>query len=679
MSALDRLAATLVRAAARRWPADLREDRLAEWSAELHVLRGKPLAALRFALSLACSPAVEEGHASAGWREQLPGLGRTLQAVLVLLVVGATAPMLVDGISSIAHGLMPDSTGAVGEGLAGLAALALLLFVGVWLGRRLGTALPLSGRLRAAGAAAALLLVGLGQYLSQLVEHALSTGTPVDAPSTTAILTWGLKLALLAVAYVAARLSMRGYGRWAAAVAVGGVLAILEALGVVVGLRPELGTQAQLATAPLWSPLALLYAPSTTTLARFEQLDIVVSQVGYVIRPLAVMAAFGLAFGLAAARSPRALMTRRLDTVDPNPDAVPARWSSWLGLGTVTAGVLMWAVTIAVVTPAQRATLPVMRATYHMSRQSFEEMVPLLAEELLVPLLEQQLTAVLIATLGVVIFLARRGPVILPASLVAVALVAVDVLLARNQIGGVPAFGAVLAAGAAAVWAATALSKELGATGPGHARRVLTGAAVLAALCAPSPFFAGAMWGSLDLVPGYRVVAGLLAAMLAGLAAAAALAARTERPSSWLVAITVGGPAVVMVTFGVLFVYRSEWTQLAPASAPLLAVLTLAASTWTTDTSAWRWLRLGIGAVVLGVPLAVVQVFAGIPLGSGLVAAAAYSLGSDSLPHLPGVLTLGLPLAMSAARRAVPGHPIAEPAPHTVLPPDLRPSPAELS
>jgi hypothetical protein len=54
-----RLAGALLRAAARRWPAELRDDLLREWKAELHVLagRGKRWRMLRFAASLATSPA----------------------------------------------------------------------------------------------------------------------------------------------------------------------------------------------------------------------------------------------------------------------------------------------------------------------------------------------------------------------------------------------------------------------------------------------------------------------------------------------------------------------------------------------------------------------------------------------------------------------------------------------
>ncbi|MEU4369366.1 hypothetical protein [Micromonospora chersina] len=54
-----RLAAVLLRAAARRWPAELRDELVREWDAELHVLagRGQRWRMLRFATSLAASRA----------------------------------------------------------------------------------------------------------------------------------------------------------------------------------------------------------------------------------------------------------------------------------------------------------------------------------------------------------------------------------------------------------------------------------------------------------------------------------------------------------------------------------------------------------------------------------------------------------------------------------------------
>jgi hypothetical protein len=396
------------------------------------------------------------------------------------------------------------------------------------------------------------------------------------------------------------------------------------------------------------------------------------------VRPLAVMAAFALAFGITVARARVTSTAVAPVATEPGPAAAPARWASWLGLGAAGAGVLTWAATIALITPLQRATMPVMGSPYKMSEESFRHMVRLIAEEMHVPLLELQLAAILLATLGMLVFLAQRGPALMPVAAFAVALITADVLLARYEIGGAPTFVGALLGGALAVVAAAALSATLGEARPDarSVRRVLIGASVLAALCAPTPYLAGAMWNSSDVVPGYRGTAVVLALLLTVLAAAAAFAARTERPMPWIVVVAVVVPITAMVAFGVLFLHRSDWTLLAVAGAPLLAVFTLAGAVGTSATRARHWFGLGAGAVILGAPLAYVQLFAAMALSNGLVGAANYSRGSDSLPYLPGALAVALPLAAIAASRAVPRRStiaVADTAHGTVLTPQPLP------
>jgi len=97
MSAVESrgLVAALLRTAVQRWPADLRDEQRREWTAELAALREEPRSGLRqlsFALSLAVSPAPDDGTGLRGWRELLPGFGQRLRpaagfAVLSLLVM----------------------------------------------------------------------------------------------------------------------------------------------------------------------------------------------------------------------------------------------------------------------------------------------------------------------------------------------------------------------------------------------------------------------------------------------------------------------------------------------------------------------------------------------------------------------------------------------------------------
>lgn len=93
--AFDGLLGALVTSAARRWPPASRQEHCREWTAELAALRGEPRSGLRrftFALSLALSPAPDDGSGLRGWRELLPVVGARLRpaigfAVLSLLVM----------------------------------------------------------------------------------------------------------------------------------------------------------------------------------------------------------------------------------------------------------------------------------------------------------------------------------------------------------------------------------------------------------------------------------------------------------------------------------------------------------------------------------------------------------------------------------------------------------------
>jgi len=73
MNAADRIADALLRLAARRWPAEVRDELAREWAAAVHALRTDPEAGaarratrqLRFAFSLALR---RRSTTSMGWR-----------------------------------------------------------------------------------------------------------------------------------------------------------------------------------------------------------------------------------------------------------------------------------------------------------------------------------------------------------------------------------------------------------------------------------------------------------------------------------------------------------------------------------------------------------------------------------------------------------------------------------
>ncbi|GAA2709374.1 hypothetical protein [Actinoplanes palleronii] len=92
MGVLNRLIAACLRAAARRWPADLRDDMAREWAAELSALEQRPGTAWRrltFAVSLAATPmTVDESGAPFGRFEWMRA-GATLRSAFRLLLAGA--------------------------------------------------------------------------------------------------------------------------------------------------------------------------------------------------------------------------------------------------------------------------------------------------------------------------------------------------------------------------------------------------------------------------------------------------------------------------------------------------------------------------------------------------------------------------------------------------------------
>ena len=160
MNPVSRLTRWCLARAARRWPAELREEMHAEWLAELAALeaeQGTAKERLGYAFSLLATPPIRDANAAPrSWGASLapgaPAVG-LLVAALIALSVSAYSPGLAARLLSLA-GVEPVSPG--GEWLISLvgavATLAWCLLTGRWLGRRR----PISdtGRFGAAGPAA---------------------------------------------------------------------------------------------------------------------------------------------------------------------------------------------------------------------------------------------------------------------------------------------------------------------------------------------------------------------------------------------------------------------------------------------------------------------------------------------------------------------------------------------
>ncbi|WIM94324.1 hypothetical protein ACTOB_006341 [Actinoplanes oblitus] len=148
MGFLNRLIAACLRAAARRWPADFRDDLAREWAAELAALEGQPGTAWRrlaFALSLAVTPLTfdEQGAPRGGW-EWLRA-GAALRSASRVALAGAFGMGLAMVVRSMLGGVLPDFgdsenswllTGALVDIAIAVLMTGYAVLAGRWIGRR---------------------------------------------------------------------------------------------------------------------------------------------------------------------------------------------------------------------------------------------------------------------------------------------------------------------------------------------------------------------------------------------------------------------------------------------------------------------------------------------------------------------------------------------------------------
>src|SRR5690349_15012056 len=154
---LTRLTRQALRLAARRWPADLREDLHREWLAELAHLEARPGTAgkrLRFAISLLTSPPVRDAAGvPRGWAEARPALSPAAALMLTALLgigVGALARPLAQLVFGVLGREVPMWFYFEAAPLINAVILTLWCVpMGRWLARRLPMARD--GRLGVAG------------------------------------------------------------------------------------------------------------------------------------------------------------------------------------------------------------------------------------------------------------------------------------------------------------------------------------------------------------------------------------------------------------------------------------------------------------------------------------------------------------------------------------------------
>jgi hypothetical protein len=249
-----RAAVALLAVAARRWPAELREQEHRAWLAELHAIATDPDAgraarswhALRFGLSLAARrPAPSALPLAPAIATPRPAL-ELFGAALGVAIFGTLAAMLVVHLPAAVADRLPDPDG--GDGVHRWPLLALvpaLVAVGVLAGRRLARRDAPDGLTRTVGA------IVLGVCCARLFPM---FGDVVASLPGIAVWAAGLWIAAAAVTRLARR--PRRPLRWTALTL--GVLALAD-LAVTSTVWLSLGPgQAPRAYAPAWFPGALL-------------------------------------------------------------------------------------------------------------------------------------------------------------------------------------------------------------------------------------------------------------------------------------------------------------------------------------------------------------------------------------------------------------------------------------
>jgi hypothetical protein len=682
MSALERVVDSLVRVAARRWPANMRDEQAREWSAELHELRHDPsigpvaryLGQLRYAWSLASSPPVEdENGVPRGWRETLPGFGHGLKPMLMLIGVAFLCTVLassmprfgtwaLEGFRGYPPGMGPFWRSDRIDWAANAVSLAGLMIATVpafWIGRWLGQRLPVawahrvrlrSGRTERIAGSAIVAPIGIaaGMLIVFVLERTVDLGGDVwlAADPVPALLLWLLMTVPLA-GYVV-RLVHAGRRGWAWLVAVVGTLLTLDAVAIVASLRSGLEVNLNLTTAPLWFPISLLDLEGSGIKFGYAEQGFIASEAvarmaAGSVRPLLIATVLIFGYGLRASRVPVEQLTYArvaAPALVPTSQSPAARRQRRFGAAVVGVALAAWTYTAAILT-AQLTPEVDEVGEFHIWVQELRE------------------AAILAAVLGLVLMVARRGAVILPALLAWALLFTVDSVIDAVDASGPQVFLGASGVGLAVMAGSWQLSRALQPASSTEVatRRTLAGVATIAVFCAPALLFHAPSW-STRLPAGFAVATAALMALLMTVAGMSALAARA-RPAHRVVAAPLVAPLIVAggLAGATTLVWGGRLQFALPVALPLVA-LVLAVMRWDSPArprrSAVRWTALSLTAAPVGVLLIYLQLMVALILGAPMMAAAGYSFPADGLPYFPGALLVALPLAAIVAARVAP-------------------------
>jgi hypothetical protein len=331
------------------------------------------------------------------------------------------------------------------------------------------------------------------------------------------------------------------------------------------------------------------------------------------------------------------------------------------GLVGLLVGLLSWAYTLAVLTPA----MPLVGHSAPMPGGD---------SELYMWVAELRWGGIALAALGLLLAAADRRGAPLAAVVQTVVLLTADGMLARAGAAGAAGLRTALAAAAVAAvlaWWVAGAPRRRGADAL-TTRRRLAGVAVTAACSGPILLAQGTAAVNHPFLPaGLAVVTGALPALLAVVAGYAAAAARPRRLTGSRLAALVGGSALLFGAWGGATGAGVPYELTAAGvlfSAPMIVmvvgVMRAGQPRRRPATAVWIALMLAspvVSALVVMLALTLSIIGAGI-----LFAVAGSSWQADGLSLLPGAVLLAVPAGAVVARVLI--HPAEPPAGQPALP-----------
>jgi hypothetical protein len=661
MIALTRITRWALRAAARRWPAALRDEMSREWHAELTDLESRPGTAARqlgYAFSLLTSPPVHDAAGvPQGWgRARGSGSAAGAGAGFALLAVAVAGTVLWGFVEQY---LLDWETVAFGWAHYLMQGLAIALWcvpAGWWLGRRL----PMSrdGRF---GAATPAVLAPVVLVLAVLNTNISDPGLGMAI----AAVVWCCGTAAMGWAVV--RAATRSRRALAGVLAVAGV-PLVSAVAIVLSTVPLVFSWPTGIGAGLEAAKDSLLMNSDVTLPEGVHSFAMVGSGVFLYTAYGWLAvAYGLRAAFAVRKPEPAPAPAAIETARP---AVPIA-ALIAGAVAVAGGAVAWAYTVTVLTP----DLPVWSANAPMPGGDGE--IYLWAAEL-------RWTAILLAVLGLTVAAANRRSAIRGVVVLAAGLLTAESVLLSQEAAGVAGMRTALIVAALLIGVAWIAAGRVPAGTAAPVRRRMAVAAVVASGCGPMLYFQSTPHENHPYMPlGLPLTTALVAVCGVLLGTVTAASSRRLRPAA--VAALIGVPVAVLAALGPYLGNGDPGTVAMWGSLLGLPLAVVVAGVLRRHRARRRGLTTGIwvALTVVGAPMTVPVVFASFALlmvvPSLLFTIDGTSYPADGLSVVPGAMVLLIPAGLlvsyregGAPKTAVtpdPG-PLPEPRPGNAAEPD---------